>query len=86
MTDSKWHNWMFNVSKKDDVLDYYAFIADEVTDRFSDKEILLLWLCYVRFCAKEKSCNKKHFSILYISKEHVRLLQAVFYFCFKEME
>ena len=39
---------------KDDIPDYYVIIADEVTDRFSNKEILLLSLRYVRFCANEK--------------------------------
>ena len=34
---------------KDEIPDYYAIIADEVTDRFSNKEILLLCLRYVRF-------------------------------------
>ena len=34
---------------KDDILEYYVIIADEVTDRFSNKEILLLWLRYVTF-------------------------------------
>ena len=40
---------------KDGIPDYYAIIADEVTDRFSNKEInLLLCLRYVRFCANGK--------------------------------
>ena len=39
---------------KDDIPDYYAIIADDVTDRFSKKEILLICLRYVRFCANEK--------------------------------
>ena len=32
---------------KDEILDYYAIIADQVTDRFSNKEILLLCLPYI---------------------------------------
>ena len=39
---------------KDWIPDYYAIIGDEVTDRFSNKEILPLSLRYVRFCANEK--------------------------------
>ena len=74
--------------KKNEILDYYAIIADEITDRFSNKEILLLYLRYVRFFANEKPYNAKYFSILYISKveQHVRLLEAAFYYCFKEIE
>ena len=34
---------------KDDISEYYAIIADEVTDRFSNKETLLLCLRYVTF-------------------------------------
>ena len=34
---------------KDDISEYYAIIADEVTDQFSNKEILLLCLRYVTF-------------------------------------
>ena len=34
---------------KEDISEYYAIIADEVTDRFSNKEILLLCLRYVTF-------------------------------------
>ena len=40
--------------KSDEIPDYYAIIADEITDRFSNKEILLLCLRYIRFCANEK--------------------------------
>ena len=74
--------------KKNEILDYHAIIADEITDRFSNKEILLLYLRYVRFFANEKPYNAKYFSILYISKveQHVRLLEAAFYYCFKEIE
>ena len=74
--------------KKNEILDYYAIIADEITDRFSNKEILLLYLRYVRFFANEKPYNAKYFSILYISKveQHVTLLEAAFYYCFKEIE
>ena len=39
---------------KDGIQDYCAIITDEVTDRFSNKEILLFCLCYVRFCTNEK--------------------------------
>ena len=39
---------------KDGIPDYYAIIADEGTDRFSNKEILLFCLRYVRFCVNEK--------------------------------
>ena len=37
---------------KDEIPDYYAIIAYQVTDRFSNKAILLLCLYYVRFCPK----------------------------------
>ena len=68
--------------------DYCAIIEDEVTDRFINKEILLLCLRYQRFCANEKLYTAKHFLILYISKidQQVRLLEAIFCYCFKEME
>ena len=39
---------------KDEIPEYYAITADEVTDRFFNKEILLLCLRYVRFCTNEK--------------------------------
>ena len=45
----------------DEIPDYYAIIPDEVTVRFSNKEILLLCLRYVRFCANEKACIFKTF-------------------------
>ena len=46
---------MFLRSKiKDEVSDYYAIVVDEVIDRFSNKEILLLCLRYVRLCVNEK--------------------------------
>ena len=34
---------------KDDISEYYALIAEEVTDQFSNKKILPLCLCYVTF-------------------------------------
>ena len=46
--------WVCPAKKKDDIPDCYAIIADEVTDRFSDKEMLLLCLRYVRSCGNEK--------------------------------
>ena len=46
---------MFLRSKiKDEVSDYYAIGADEVIDRFSNKEILLLCLRYARLCVNKK--------------------------------
>ena len=45
----------FEPSKvKDEIQDYYVIIADDVTNRFSNKEILLLCLRSVRLCANEK--------------------------------
>ena len=40
---------------KDEIPDYYAIISDEVTDRFSNKDILVLCLLYVKFCVNEKT-------------------------------
>ena len=77
----------FVLSKiKDEIPDYYSIIADEATDRFSNKEILLLCLRYLRFRANEKPYPAKHFSIFCISKtdQKVRLLEAVFCYSFKE--
>ena len=39
---------------KDEIPDCYAIIADDVTDRFCNKEILLVYLSYVRFFANAK--------------------------------
>ena len=39
---------------KYEIPDYYAIIADEITDRFSNKDILLLYLRYVRFFTNQK--------------------------------
>ena len=39
---------------KDEIPDHYEIIADKVTGRFSNKEILLLCLRCVRFCTNEK--------------------------------
>ena len=43
---------------KDKVPHYYAIMADEVIDRSSYKEILLLCLRDVRFCANERNIGK----------------------------
>ena len=73
---------------KDEIQDCYAIITDEVTDRFSNKKILLFCLCYVRFTQMKNLIFAKHFLILYTSKvvQHVRLLKTVFCYWFKEME
>ena len=79
---------MFIWSKiKDEIPDYLVIIADKVTDRFSNIEILLLCLRYVRFCTNEK-LSAKHFLILYTSKvdQQFRLFDKVFCYCFKKME
>ena len=39
---------------RNEIPDYYVIIADKITDRFSNKYILLLCLRYVIFCANEK--------------------------------
>ena len=39
---------------KDEIPEYYAIIADEGTDRFSNKDILLFCLRYIRFGVNEK--------------------------------
>ena len=72
----------------DETPDYYAIIAAEFTHRFSNKKILLLCLSYVRFCENKNLISVKHFLIIYTSKvnQQVRLLETVFYYCFKEME
>ena len=39
---------------RNEIPDYYVIIADKITDRFSNKYILLLCLRYVIFCANKK--------------------------------
>ena len=52
---------------KDEIPDYYVIITNEVTDRFCSKEILLLCLHYVRFCAnKEPYICETYFDSLHI--------------------
>ena len=52
---------------KDETPDYYVIITNEVTDRFRNKEILLLCLHYVRFCAnKEPYICETYFDSLHI--------------------
>ena len=52
---------------KDEIPDYYVIITNEVTDRFCNKEILLLFLHYVIFCAnKEPYICETYFDSLHI--------------------
>ena len=72
----------------DDIPDYYAIIVDEVTDGFSNKEILLLCLRSKDFTQMKNLISAKKLLILYTSKvdQQVRLSETVFCHCFKEME
>ena len=45
-----------NLYGQDEIPDYYTIIADEITDRFSNKEIVLLCSYYIRFGANENLC------------------------------
>ena len=49
---------------KDEIPDYYSIMADEVTDRLSYKEILLLCLRDVNFAEMKSLTPRKHFLIL----------------------
>ena len=88
MVNSEWHLnvhlSLYGQKIKDEVPNYYlnfleAVIADENTDRFFNKEILILCLHYVRFCGNEKPYICEKILILYtfktIEKSILLLLQ-----------
>ena len=63
---------------ENEISNCYAIIADKVNDRFSNKEILLLCLRYVRLCANKKP---------YICETFVpKRLKRVFCYYFRERE
>ena len=88
MANSEWHLnvhlSLYGQKIKDKIPNYYlnfleAVIADENTDRFSNKENLILCLHYVRFCGNENPYICEKFLILYtfktIEKSILLLLQ-----------
>ena len=52
---------------KDDISEYYALIAEEVTDQFSNKKILLLCLRYVTFKNGLPIIHETFFDFLHIN-------------------
>ena len=52
---------------KEDISEYYATIADEVTHQFSNKEILLLFLRYVTYQNGLRIIHKTFFDSLHIN-------------------
>ena len=65
--------------------DHFAVI-DEVTDRFSNPEVLLLCLQYVTFHNKRPKVCETFYDSLQIFKEGQvdKLLKIAFYLCYKE--
>ena len=57
---------------KEDILEYYAIIADEVTNGFSNKEILLLRLRYVTFQNGLSTIHETFFDSLHINGRPTR--------------